>query len=125
MIEIHPLRDKCSLADYYISAKVDMNDNSMAVVATDGDEVIGNCLFDMNDDNIMIHHLEPTNDRFFADGLLRSALHVGVENGKMLAFYSENSLYTLFNSLGFIKNAEKNELNVEKLFSSCQNCEKE
>ena len=25
----------------------------------------------------------------------------------------------------FIKNAEKNELNVEKLFSSCQNCEKE
>lgn len=125
MIEIHPLRDRQKLEEYYISAKVSMTDNSMAVIAADGDEVIGNCLFDMNDDNIMIHHLEPSFDRYFADGLLRSALHVGVENGKMLAFYSESSLFPLFNSLGFIKNAENSELNVEKLFSSCQNCKNE
>ena len=122
MIEIHPLRDKSKLAGYYKAAGANMNDNSMAVVATDGDDVLGNCLFDMNDDHLLVHHLEPKNDMYFADGLLRAALHVGVENGKMLAFYSDTAPFALFKDLGFIKNAENNELNVEKLFSSCQKC---
>lgn len=122
MIEIHPLRDKEKLSVIYKAANTEFGENSMAVIAADGDEVLGNCLFDMNDDSLLIRHLEPESDKFFADGILRSALHVGVENGKMTAFYSKTAPSELFSALGFIKNAENRELNVEKLFSSCQKC---
>ena len=122
MIEIHPLRDIENLKKLYKKSNVQMSDCSMAIVASDNDEVLGYCLFDMRDNDLMIFSIEPTDDVSFADGLIRSALHVGVENGRMTAFYSENAPEKLFSTLGFIKNAEKRELNVNKLFSSCQNC---
>ena len=122
MIEIHPLRDIENLKKLYKKSNVQMSDCSMAIVASDNDEVLGYCLFDMRDNDLMIFSIEPTDDVNFADGLLRSALHVGVENGRMTAFYAENAPEKLFSTLGFIKNAEKRELNVNKLFSSCQNC---
>ena len=122
MIEIHPLRDTVKLAELYKSADVIMNELSMAVVASDRDEILGFCLFEMNDNSVLVHSLEPQNDTYFADGILRSALHVGVENGKQTAFYSENAPENLFKTLNFIKNAENKELNVDKLFSSCQSC---
>ena len=122
MIEIHPLRDIEKLKTLYKKSNVQMSDCSMAIVASDNDEVLGYCLFDMRDNDVMIFSIEPTDDVNFADGLLRSALHVGVENGRMTAFYSENAPKKLFSTLCFIKNAEKRELNVNKLFSSCQNC---
>ena len=119
MIEIHPLRDIENLKKLYKKSNVQMSDCSMAIVASDNDEVLGYCLFDMRDNDLMIFSIEPTDDVSFADGLIRSALHVGVENGRMTAFYSENAPEKLFSTLGFIKNAEKRELNVNKLFSSC------
>lgn len=122
MIEIHPLRDSVKLAELYRSANIKMCDGSMAVVASDREEILGFCLFEMYSDNILIHALEPKEDAYFADGILRSALHVGVENGKSLAFYSENAPENLFKMLKFIKNEDDRELNVEKLFSSCQSC---
>ncbi len=122
MIEIHPLREADKLAELYKSADVLMMKNSMAVVATDKDDILGYCLFEMCEDNLLIHALEPKEDVYFADGILRSALHVGVENGRNEAFYSEKAPESLFKSLLFIKNAENRELNVDKLFSSCQSC---
>lgn len=122
MIEIHPLRDSVRLAELYKSTNIKMCDKSMAVVASDREEILGFCLFEMNEDNIFIHSLEPKEDIYFADGILRSALHVGVENGKSLAFYSEKATEDLFKTLKFIKNQDNRELNVEKLFSSCQSC---
>ena len=122
MIEIHPLRDTVKLAELYKSAETLMNDASMAVVASDKDEILGFCLFELNNDSLLVHSLEPKEDVYFADGILRAALHVGVENGKNKAFYSENAPEKLFESLKFIKNAEKKQLDVEKLFSSCQSC---
>lgn len=122
MIEIHPLRDIENLKKLYKKSNVQMSDCSMAIVASDNDEVLGYCLFDMRDNDLMIFSIETTDDVSFADGLIRSALHVGVENGRMTAFYAENAPEKLFSTLGFIKNAEKRELNVNKLFSSCQNC---
>ena len=122
MIEIHPLRDKDKLSVLYNQAKLDMNEHSIAVVASDGDEALGYCLFDMNDDNLLVHCLSPQDDIMFADGLLRSALHVGVENGVNKAFYSVNAPVELFRKLRFIKDDSINELNVQLLFSSCENC---
>ncbi len=121
MIEIHPLREKQVLEKLYSQNNVLMNENSIAVVATDNTEVLGFCLFDLGDSTV-VHCINPENDIAFADGLLRSALHVGVENGKMTAFYSETAPVALLETLKFIKNADNRELNVDKLFSSCQNC---
>lgn len=121
MIEIRPLRETNALAKLYSDNNINMNKNSIAIVATDGDEVLGFCLFDL-DESVVVHLISPRNDIAFADGLLRSALHVGVENGIMTAFYSEKASKEIFEKLRFIKNADKRELNVEKLFSSCQNC---
>lgn len=123
MIEIHPLRDKEKLAKLYVDSNVKMNENSMAVVCADGDDVLGFCLFDMLADSLVVHSLEPQNDLMLSDGILRSALHVGVENGIMSAFYSENAPKDVFSKLKFIKNEENRELNVDKLFSSCKNCD--
>lgn len=123
MIEIHPLREKDKLAKLYVESNVKMNENSMAVVCADGDDVLGFCLFDMLADSLVVHSLEPQDDLYLADGILRSALHVGVENGIVSAFYSENAPKDVFSKLKFIKNEENRELNVDKLFSSCKNCD--
>ncbi len=123
MIEIHPLRNKDRLEVLYSQNNIEFCENSVAVIASDKDEVLGFCLFEINGESLLIHSISPKDDRFFADGILRSALHVGVENGIMTAFYSESAPEELFSELQFIKNAEKRELNVEKLFSSCKNCE--
>lgn len=122
MIEIHPLRDTDKLRELYKTQNVTMNEHSMAVVASDRGEILGFCLFELKNDGLFVHSLEPKEDVFFADGILRSALHVGVENGVNEAFYSENAPVELFEALKFIKNAENRELNVGKLFSSCQSC---
>ena len=122
MIEIHPLRDTDKLCELYKTQNVTMNEYSMAVVASDREEIIGFCLFELKKDGLLVHSLEPKEDVFFADGILRSAMHVGVENGINEAFYSENAPVELFETLEFIKNAEKKELNVGKLLSSCQSC---
>ena len=122
MIEIHPLRDTDKLCELYKKQSVTMNEYSMAVVASDREEILGFCLFEMKKDGLLVHSLEPKDDALFADGILRSALHVGVENGVNEAFYSESAPEKLFDTLKFIKNAENRELNVGKLFSSCQSC---
>ncbi len=122
MIAIYPLREKDKLKDFYDRSNIAINDASMAVVASDGDEIIGFCLFDMNKDTIVVNAVCPQDDIMFADGLLRSALHVGVENGIMKAFYSEDAPQDLFRRLRFIKDEASKELNVNMLFSSCENC---
>ncbi|MBE6798831.1 MAG: hypothetical protein E7525_03520 [Ruminococcaceae bacterium] len=122
MIEIHPLRDREKLVVIYAKYSVPFGDDSIAIVASDGDELLGCCLFDLDKSKETVHYIDPQDDIMFADGLLRSALHVAVENGIESAFYSENAPVSLFERLQFIKNAETRELNVEKLFTSCKNC---
>ena len=124
MIEIHPLREADKLIPLYKEAGIELNKNSMAVVAQDGEEILGNCLFDLTDEFFMLHSIQPKDDLYFADGLLRSALHVSAENNIMTAYYSKSAPIDLVNKLGFIKNAEKNELDIEKLFKSCESCGK-
>ena len=124
MIEIHPLREKDKLVPLYKAAGITMGEHSMAVVASCDEEILGNCLFDLSDECFLLHSIEPKDDIYFADGLLRSALHVSAENKIMAAYYSETAPFDLINTLGFIKNAEKNEVDIEKLFKSCKSCEK-
>ena len=122
MIEIHPLRDKHKLSQLYKENDIALTEDSMAIVASDKEEILGFCLFDLNSKEGYVHYISPIDDIPFADGLLRSALHVCVENGVQDVFYTYKSPEKLFETLKFIKSAEKRELDVTRLFTSCKNC---
>lgn len=122
MIEIHPLRDKYKLSQLYKENDIALTKDSMAIVASDKEEILGFCLFDLISKEGFVHHISPIDDIPFADGLLRSALHVCVENGVQDVFYTAKAPEKMFETLKFIKNAEKRELDVTRLFTSCKNC---
>ena len=48
-----------------------------------------------------------------ADGILRSALHIAAERSIMDARYAENASEELFEKLGFVKNKEEKQLDIE------------
>ncbi|MBO5746246.1 MAG: hypothetical protein J6Q76_01435 [Clostridia bacterium] len=122
MIKILPINSSEDLKKLYSDSNIELLSSSAAVVATDGDETIGYCLFYIDDKSMTVTALQPLSDLFLADGILRSALHVGVERGVDKAFYSNSAPIGVFEKLRFIKNDENNELDINKLFSSCQNC---
>lgn len=122
MIKILPVNSSEDLKKLYSDSNIELSSLSAAVVANDGDNRIGFCLFDIDNGSIIVHTIEPLSDVYLADGILRSALHVGVERGVDKAFYSEKAPFELFERLKFIKNIKNKELDIGKLFSSCQNC---
>ena len=122
MITVLPVKDGSRLAALFAAAGLKQTADAAAVEAMDGEESLGYCLFGLDDKRIEVRALEPAADRYMADGLLRSALHVAVTRGVMAAFYADTAPLKLLKSLGFIKNDENRELDIDKLFSSCQNC---
>ncbi len=77
----------------------------------------------MESDRLTVRCIEPEGDIMFADGLLRSALHIGTENGIMTAFYSDEApVHLLKKSLNLLKAKLKKELDVSLIFKSCKNC---
>ena len=123
MIEILPERSQCALAPLYEKHNIELGADKMASIAKFGDEVLGYCLFELNKDKLTVFALEPQNDIMLADGILRAALHVGVANEVMTAFYEDSVNEQLIKRLGFIGNEPKS-LKVEKLFQSCTGCAK-
>ncbi|MDO4743400.1 MAG: hypothetical protein Q4B04_05145 [bacterium] len=123
MIEILPVRDKQQLKPLFLNENLIPTDFSMAVVARFGDEVLGYCLFDLGE-NIVIRSITPTDDLMLADGILRSALHVAVENNILQAFWADNMSEELFVKLNFIDDLQERRLRIMKLFDSCQHCGK-
>lgn len=123
MIEILPERNKSILAPLYNEKGITLGENCIAAIAKAGSEVLGYCLFELTEDKLTVLALEPQNDIMLADGILRSALHVGVANEVMSAYYSESAPENLFKKLCFLGD-EPNSLKVEKLFQSCTGCAK-
>lgn len=124
MLQIHPIREKAKLESLYNKHGLCFSDDCIAVFAMDGEELIGYCLFSMSAQDISVKILVPTDDIMLADGILRSALHVAVENGKTNAYYEKTAPENIFKTLGFIKNVENRCLDINKLFESCQSCSK-
>lgn len=123
MIEILPERDKAVLAPLYEQNGIEMGDDRIAAVAKFGSEVLGYCLFELTKEKLTVLALVPDDDIMLADGILRSALHVGVANEVMKAYYADSAPEAVFKKLGFIGEEEKSLL-VEKLFQSCGGCGK-
>jgi len=76
-------------------------DFSSAVIAKFGGELLGYCLYDLEDRKITVHKISPEDDIMLADGILRSALHVAAERSIMDAHYSDVAPESLFEKLGF------------------------
>ncbi|MBO5211474.1 MAG: hypothetical protein J6B80_06050 [Clostridia bacterium] len=121
MIILKPTQDKNLIKKYYDKENISFSEFSNLLLATDREEVLGFCLFDI-DDVLTVYKIEPMNDLPLLDGVLRSTLHVGCERGKTDAFYTETAPEAIFESLGFVKNKSERRLDVDKLFKSCCDC---
>ncbi|MGI6269506.1 MAG: hypothetical protein ACOYKJ_03045 [Candidatus Howiella sp.] len=122
MITVLPVREADRLSVLYKTAGEPLPANAGAVVAADGEEQLGYCLYTLDGEKISIGRLEPVGDIALADGILRAALHVAVTKGLTQAVYTDRASEDLLKRLEFIENDEKHTLRLEKLFSTCQNC---
>lgn len=121
MLSILPVTDNSELCEIYKTANIPLTENSGAVVAKDGNETLGVCLFTLKE-NVTINFLEPANDLMLADGILRSALHVAECNGVFTAYYSNTAPINVFKRLDFISDEAEKSLKIEKLHQSCHGC---
>lgn len=119
MITVSPQKDKSVVAELFSENGLLVSDFSSAVVAKCGDEVLGFCLYDLDDKKITVHKISPEEDIMLADGILRSALHVAAERSIMNAHYSEYAPEELFEKLEFIKSSSEKSLDIDKLFGGC------
>ena len=119
MITISPIIDDSLLKKIFQENNLDKNENSSAVSAVFGEEVLGSCLFDIDDKSILVRSLSPKDDIMLADGILRAALHVAAERCAMNAQYAETAPIDVLDKLGFIKDQEKRTLDIDKLFGGC------
>ena len=122
MISVSPEKDKQRVKDLFLENGLSFGENSSAVTALCGDEVLGYCLYDLyeeSDRKIVVHKVTPENDVMLADGILRSALHVAAERSIMDAFYSDSAGEELFLKLSFVKSQTEKRLDIDKLFGGC------
>ncbi len=119
MISILRIKDENRLKELYRESGIEFSENSAAVDACQNDDCLGYCLFTETENSVVIRKIEPLTDLPLADGLIRSVIHIGFQNGRDKAYWENDADTGIFSKLGFIKDAEKKELKAEKLFESC------
>ncbi len=122
MITLKTIDNKQEVKEYFEKENLSYNESSNCLCASDGQEVLGYCLFDIDSKSIMIRAISPQDDIYLCDGILRSSLHVACERGITEAFYSDKAPEKIFKLLNFIKDENQKSLNIEKLFESCCGC---
>lgn len=122
MLTVLPCRDREEVKNIFNRYSVAFTENSGCVVARDRDEILGECLYELDEKRIIILRLSPQDDLMLADGILRSALHQAAERSAMDARFSADAPEAIFKTLGFIKNSDERTLNIEKLFGGCCSC---
>lgn len=120
MITVKPSDKKEEIENLFIKNGIEIKDTSNCVIAKQGEDVLGFCLYYLDNKRITVLCLEPQNDLYLADGILRSALHVASEHFAMDAHYEGDG--AIYEKLGFIKNKADKSLDIDKLFKGC-NCE--
>ncbi len=124
MITVIPIKDKAEIEKFYTEYNQPFNENSGVTEARNGDKFLGCCLYEIDNDKIVINFITPEEDIMLADGILRSALHIGDFRGITNAFYSKSAPESLFRKLNFIKNEQEMSLKIEKLHESSCCCQK-
>lgn len=122
MITLAPMDNGLQIAEIFAQKGIKYNEFCGCVAAKMGDELLGFCLYELDNKRITVHYLEPLNDIPLADGILRSTLHVAAERSIMNAYYAETLPESFLKKIGFIKDENEKTLNIDKLFQSCCNC---
>ena len=125
MLEILLCDDKNIVNELYKNCSLPYDDNKLAIRAMFGEEVLGFCLFEISGEKATVFSVEPKEDTMLADGLLRSALHVGTERGITDAFYEDTKYEDLYLKINFLEDKDTKRLKLQNLFSGCCNCNKE
>lgn len=114
------LTEKGEAELFYKKEGLPFGDTSNCLCAKDRDEVLGYCLFDINDDTMIIRAIEPQNDLMLLDGVLRSTLHIAATRELESATFADKAPEKTFKTLGFLK--DDGTLNINKLHESGCNC---
>ena len=125
MLEILVCEYKEKVKALYSSLNIDYKEQYLAIRAMAGEECIGFALFDISGGEETVFAVEPKNDALLADGLLRSALHVGTERGITDAYFYGNDYVELFEKIKFIEDLENKKLKLQNLYSDCCQCKKD
>lgn len=125
MLTLSVLKDAQRVKELFEKCGIEQNENSACLLATDGKKDFGFSLFDITKEKMVIKYIEPLDDLGLADGILRSTLHIACERFVMKAYYESTVPESFFEKLQFIKDKEEKSLNIDKLFISCCNCNKE
>lgn len=120
MLSLGVLKESDRLNKLFKENSLEINNNSGCVTAVCGDEILGYCLYDMTDKQIIIRFITPQDDLPLADGILRSTLHVAACRYVTDARYESNDMQTFFEKLGFVISESEKTLDMDKLFRSCK-----
>lgn len=119
MITVLPSDNREYIESAFKKAGLASTDKSGCVTAKFGDEILGECLYELDEKGIVIKKLYPESDIMLADGILRSALHVAAQRSAMDARYESTVSEELLRKLGFIKSREEKTLDIDLLFGGC------
>lgn len=122
MIEVKPIEEQKVLNELFSKHNLELDEFSGGVCAKNREEVLGYCLYTLTERSIVVQILEPQDDAFLADGILRSALHVAAERSAMDAHYSDSAPVALLEKLGFVTDKDQKILNIDLLFGGCCGC---
>ncbi len=125
MLTLSVEKDPAKINELFEKSGIKKNEDSLCLRAMNGERQEGYCLFDLDGEKITVRFIEPLNDLFLADGILRSTLHVAAERFILKAYYSNTVPEDFFKKLDFIKDQDQRSLDIDKLFKSCQGCSKE
>ena len=123
MITLMPERDKDTVKEIFVSKNIEYNENAGCVLAKSGEEILGMCLYCLDDKSMTVLHIEPKDDIMLLDGILRSTIHTATEKFVLNIKYADDSYEEVFEKLGFIKDKTAKSLDADKLFKGC-NCSK-
>ncbi len=124
MITVLPVKSEADIKEFYTRFNQNFTENSGVTVARSGDDFLGCCLYEIDNEKIVINFITPEDDIMLADGILRSALHIADFRGIIDAFYTDNAPVALFKTLDFIKNEQEKSLKIQKLHESACCCQK-
>lgn len=122
MVEVLVCDDNLATESLFNKASVVINENSLCIRAMDKDNCLGFCLFEIKDSAAKVLYIYPEEDRLLADGLLRTALHVGNERGITEAFYGEKVSEDLLERINFLEEKSEKRLKLQNLFTDCCCC---
>ena len=122
MIEIKKITDLNEVQALCDSVGLKCSESTLAASMVDGEERLGFSVFDLLDGYAVLRWLAPNDNISLADGMLRSSIHIALQNQCASVYFEDTVSETLLEQLGFVMNREEKRLNTHKLFESCCDC---